>query len=79
MRKLVILFIAVSLSSCSTLSLKSKDVVVSEPTKDLILEVPEKIKEVEVDTFDFRYITGAVIMLLLMLLTVSITRYIKEK
>lgn len=74
--KILLISLSLLLSSCSTLGINTKEVV-----NDIVLEVPEKIKEVEVDveTFDFRYVNGAVIMLLLMLFISAITRYIKER
>ena len=74
--KILLISLSLLLSSCSTLGFNTKEVI-----NDIVLEVPEKIKEVEVEveTFDFRYVNGAVIMLLLMLFTISITKYIKER
>ena len=74
--KIILISLSLLLSSCSTSGFNTKEVV-----NDIVLEVPEKIKEVEVEveTFDFRYVNGAVIMLLLMLFISAITRYIKEK
>ena len=74
--KILLISLSLLLSSCSTSGFNTKEVV-----NDIVLEVPEEIKEVEVDveTFDFRYVNGAVIMLLLMLFTISITKYIKER
>jgi len=77
--KILLISLSLLLSSCSTSGFNIKEVKVI--TNDIVLEVPEKIKEVEVEveTFDFRYVNGAVIMLLLMLFTISITKYIKER
>ena len=77
--KILLISLSLLLSSCSTLGINTKEVKVI--TNDIVLEVPEKIKEVEVEveTFDFRYVNGAVIMLLLMLFISAITRYIKER